>query len=302
MKTEHMEYMLEIARCNSISVAAKNLFIGQTTLSAIISTVENELNIRLFDRTRSGSHPTEEGKRALAIMGEVVAKYRGIQDGSVSPGRKVVRLCAYGSVNTAISAYLDRKFSQRNVLLSIDEVDYPDVVKRIVEGRNKIGIGADLQDNPVWQSEAAHYGLRTQALYTDRYYLVVRCDSPFAVRDAVDVRELFGERIATAHSYPLNFSALYNLFLREFHHFVVFPSNEIIKKAVYRNGDIAVMLGTALHDDIYLANGELKRIPLRGLDAQIVNFLIWDPASELSQEDQALIDFIRAFFSGLPTT
>ena len=54
MRTEYLEYLLEVARTKSISAAAKKLFIGQTTLSAIINSVENELNVKIFQRTHRG--------------------------------------------------------------------------------------------------------------------------------------------------------------------------------------------------------------------------------------------------------
>ena len=45
MRIETLQYILEVARAGSISAAAKNLWIGQTTLSAAIQTAEKELDI-----------------------------------------------------------------------------------------------------------------------------------------------------------------------------------------------------------------------------------------------------------------
>ena len=54
MQINHIEYFLEVARCQSISKAAKNLFITQSTLSTSIATFENELGFKLFTRLRQG--------------------------------------------------------------------------------------------------------------------------------------------------------------------------------------------------------------------------------------------------------
>lgn len=63
MQINHIEYFLEVARCQSISKAAKNLFITQSTLSTSIATFENELGFKLFTRLRQGVILTPEGEK-----------------------------------------------------------------------------------------------------------------------------------------------------------------------------------------------------------------------------------------------
>ena len=65
MQINHIEYFLEVARCQSISKAAKNLFITQSTLSTSIATFENELGFKLFTRLRQGVILTPEGEKVL---------------------------------------------------------------------------------------------------------------------------------------------------------------------------------------------------------------------------------------------
>ena len=43
MKIEHLSYLREIEKCKSISAAAKKLYIGQTTLSAIIKSIAGNI-------------------------------------------------------------------------------------------------------------------------------------------------------------------------------------------------------------------------------------------------------------------
>lgn len=297
MKTEHMEYILEIARCGSISTAAKNLFINQTTLSAIVRGVELELGFPLFERSYNGIRQTPDAERVLSIMDETLSQFRKIQAGEVPLERKTIHLVSYGSVNVAISTFLSERFQNRKTRLFIDEVDYLNVVKQLVEGNAKIGIGADLRDAPVGTAEAARYGYMTETLSSDRYYLVVRSDSPYAQRESVNIADLLHEHLATAHSYPIYFNAPYNQVLRGFNNFTVFPSNEIIKKAVYKNGIIAIMLGLSLYEDILFEKGLLKKIPILDLGTEIVNFLVWDPTAQMSRAELELLDSIREFFS-----
>lgn len=61
MKTEQIILALTIAREKSISKAAEEMFISQPTASNMLKSLENELGYSLFQRTRAGIVPTEEG-------------------------------------------------------------------------------------------------------------------------------------------------------------------------------------------------------------------------------------------------
>lgn len=62
MNTEYFKYILETARCRSISLAAENLYIQRTYLSKVISAVEEELNLTIFNRSPKGVVLTEAGQ------------------------------------------------------------------------------------------------------------------------------------------------------------------------------------------------------------------------------------------------
>ena len=74
MHVEYLQYLIEVSNCRSISAAAKKLFLSQTTLSAIIASLEKDLNITFFNRTHKGITLTQEGKQALEIIQEILAK------------------------------------------------------------------------------------------------------------------------------------------------------------------------------------------------------------------------------------
>ena len=74
MRIENLQYVLEVTRAGSISAAAKKLWIGQTTLSAAIQTVEKELGMELFVRTAKGIIPTPKGKDAIRMIERILAK------------------------------------------------------------------------------------------------------------------------------------------------------------------------------------------------------------------------------------
>ena len=70
------DYVYEVYKEKSFSIAAKNLYLSQPALSASVKKVEKELGITIFDRSTSPITLTEEGK----VYIEAVEKLKSIID------------------------------------------------------------------------------------------------------------------------------------------------------------------------------------------------------------------------------
>ena len=62
MELRQLEYFREIADTGSINEAARRLNMSQPPLSYQLRQLEEELNVRLFERSRQGVALTEAGK------------------------------------------------------------------------------------------------------------------------------------------------------------------------------------------------------------------------------------------------
>lgn len=65
MKLEQIVYALEIARCGSISKAAKNLLLTQPNLSSSIKNLEDDIGFKVFQRLPRGVSVTTKGTQFL---------------------------------------------------------------------------------------------------------------------------------------------------------------------------------------------------------------------------------------------
>ena len=72
MTIQQCKYVLEIAKVGSFNEASKNLFIAQSSLSTSIKSLENELGIEIFTRTRNGVCLTEEGAEFLRYAEQMI--------------------------------------------------------------------------------------------------------------------------------------------------------------------------------------------------------------------------------------
>lgn len=87
MTLQQLKYAIEIAKCGSISEAAKNLFVSQPSLSKAIKELETELKLTIFIRTNKGITISNEGAEFLGYARQVVEqnqlleeKYLGVKD------------------------------------------------------------------------------------------------------------------------------------------------------------------------------------------------------------------------------
>lgn len=66
MQIQQLTYFVAIAEQGSINKAAEKLFVTQPNLSKAISNLENELKVRIFNRTNKGVALTDEGKSSIS--------------------------------------------------------------------------------------------------------------------------------------------------------------------------------------------------------------------------------------------
>ncbi|WP_243356110.1 LysR family transcriptional regulator [Bacillus litorisediminis] len=65
MNIEQLTYIIEVAHTKSLAKAAKTLNISQSALSQAITRLESELNLKIFDRNRTGAVTTKEGDKII---------------------------------------------------------------------------------------------------------------------------------------------------------------------------------------------------------------------------------------------
>lgn len=80
MKIEHMRYIIEVSKWQSINKASRHLYLNQQQLSRIIAAAESDLAITIFSRNTKGIFPTPEGEKVIAKFKQIVQIYDSITD------------------------------------------------------------------------------------------------------------------------------------------------------------------------------------------------------------------------------
>jgi DNA-binding transcriptional LysR family regulator len=76
MKLEELALLLRVAETASMTMAARHLRVTPAAVSAVIKRVEEELGVRLFERTTRTLQPTEEGLVVLEGCRDVVERWQ----------------------------------------------------------------------------------------------------------------------------------------------------------------------------------------------------------------------------------
>lgn len=80
MNIEQLQYIVEVAKYSSLTIAAQNLHVTQSNISQSITNLEKELGIKILKRSRGhGAVPTDEGRIILKLAYEVQKKLEEIK-------------------------------------------------------------------------------------------------------------------------------------------------------------------------------------------------------------------------------
>lgn len=95
MQIQQLTYFVAIAEQGSINKAAEKLFVTQPNLSKAISNLENELKVRIFNRTNKGVALTDEGKKLYQYARTIINQMELIQGLSEKEHAPVLSIASY---------------------------------------------------------------------------------------------------------------------------------------------------------------------------------------------------------------
>lgn len=153
MDTKYLNYILEIAKQRSITKAAHNLFVSQSSLSQYLSKLETEMGTPLFTRTKNELIPTPAGQLYIEAAKSVIQIQKQLY-------QNISALSQTGQINLGISSHwgidvmtdLLPSFKQKfpNITIKIHESRYNQQVQQLSNGKLDMALMAvsDLEAFP----------------------------------------------------------------------------------------------------------------------------------------------------------
>ena len=202
MKLEYCQYLLEINRLHSISAAAQSLHIGQTTLSAIVKRIEEDVGFSIFQRTPTGVTATEAGNHLMELFWEINVKYEELLRVKHldTPRIPAISGLSAPSILMHLALPLTARFSEFDVQGNLTFEDMPSeaICEHIVE--NTANIGLTYLTNPeIWEIQNGFQKdiLQIHQLLEDQLCALVSPEHPLAERQEIDISELAGRRLVS---------------------------------------------------------------------------------------------------------
>ncbi|MEJ6539224.1 MAG: LysR family transcriptional regulator, partial [Halioglobus sp.] len=120
----HLEYFLAVARTGSLSGAAKQLGVNHSTVARRLEKLEQQLNVRLFDRLNNGYRLTDDGLSLKAHAAQVereINQIQGVFSGSEAELRGTLKISkpSSGLLNLApLLVAFHRRYPDINLVLT----------------------------------------------------------------------------------------------------------------------------------------------------------------------------------------
>lgn len=188
-----LEYFVSIAMSSNFRKAAEKLNISQPTLTSQISTLEDALGVKLFERSRAGTLLSPEGRELLPIVRQLLEQFQQVIDQADSSNRELSGTFKIG-VSPTIGPYLFSK-----VLIELHK-RYPLLQLHVREGvPQDLEQGLDNGDYdfiltmlPMHSSEN-----RVRALFVEPISIVLSQDHPLAHKETLEGKDLYNQEVLT---------------------------------------------------------------------------------------------------------
>lgn len=142
MTIQQCKYVLEIFRKGSFNEAAKSLFVAQSSLSASVKSLEQELNIKIFERASNGVCLTCDGAEFVRYASQIVEQNDFIL-GRYRAGQAFQRLyiaTQHYDFVADIFGKLINSIEGENYRIALKETKTYEVIQMVEDGYSDIGI------------------------------------------------------------------------------------------------------------------------------------------------------------------
>lgn len=197
MNIEQLQYIVEVAKYNSLSIAAQNLHVTQSTISQAITHLEKELGMKILKRSRGhGAAPTDEGRKILKLSYEVLKKLEEIKEtanlvNSEDVGELKISSLP-GLMVFLVKAIAPFRHDYPHVKLEISEKSGSNVIEDVRQHKTDIGL---ITYSPEWNSNME--GIAFETLIEGKQKVYVSKHSPLSFLGTITPQELHDQLLVT---------------------------------------------------------------------------------------------------------
>lgn len=295
MRLEQFQQIVEIEKHQSISKAAKALFMAQSSLSGSLHSLEKEIGVRLFERTTAGVVPTPEGQDIIQLARQALdcasqmLNY-GERHKELRGEVKLMITQSFGYLFSDIMVAFKRRFPKAELRLEIETPRR--IVEALEQGQANLGLS-------MWGFLPEHtlnvFGqaaLRYEAFKSHQMMLFVSQDSALANNEEVGMEEMQQEQF-------LSYSSVYwtgvNRHIQMDTEALVMNDREALKRMISAGEGVAILPESFAKRDIYCEQGMIRLIPIKGSEnfGEATEYLLYPRKRQLTLLEQKTLELLR---------
>ena len=193
LEIHQLEYVVAVEKYRSFSLAAEEICVAQSTLSHQIKKLEEELGVKIFERTTRSIQPTPAGAQFLSIVKQILGELRRARQlmeefNNLERGYLVIGTLpniGYLGLTSLIASFAKR---------------YPGIQLELRDG-NSDQLMKWLQDSDIDAAllthtfdENQHKSIQFYPLIHDEFVLIVSKNHPLAGREIIHLGEAAEEK------------------------------------------------------------------------------------------------------------
>lgn len=293
MRLEQLQYLVEIYRSKSISLAAERAHISQPALSTSISRLEDELKVQLLKRTNQGVYPTEVGEfviqKSLQIIDaleEISALSRANSDlgGDIS---LAVELNVNMTFMPKVFAIFRQHFPKANILQKVGESN--NILRDVESGKADIGI--ILQTEELSKAK----DICAKEILQDTLVILTSKNNPLANQREISLESAMAQSIILFNSEYITNCGISGI-LKKFGNFTVnyrVDTIVMLEKLLLQENGIAFIPRFVAREYMNMFK-DLVAITIQNSPLNISIALIWSNRHHLCATEKELIKIIRS--------
>lgn len=189
MTLQQLEYVMAVYRCKHFAKAAEYCNVTQPTLSSMIQKLEDELGIKIFDRSKQPIHPTAAGQLVIERAWNILVRAKHLKE-IVEEERKSITGTLNVAILPTIAPYLLPRFLPQlmneypKMDIRVTEMKTEDIHKALKHGDIDAAILAKLdgQDD-----------FKMHQLYVEKFFVYVSKNDNLFNKQNIRTTDLSGE-------------------------------------------------------------------------------------------------------------
>jgi len=294
MEKNQLRYTIEVAKYQNMTHAADHLHISQPSISNQILNLEQELGVKLFERSRKRIYLTEAGEFFVKQAQKILNDMDTLKEAMLDMAERPVGRLRVGAPSTMVSLRIPdllHDFCQINpsIELSLTEQGSFELIKKISLGELDVAFAILVQ-------EKADKELTSIQLMESRIMAVIHTQNPLSQKEYLSLNDLQDQQlIVTTDNFNFQKLLLDSLNKLEIPYHINTVCSQIDTCFALANKNFGITFCSE-ESVPYYSYDNIVVLPIRELPVRKI-YLIYKKNPEYHPVMQAFIEFVNQYYS-----